>query len=263
MEMERNGQNEERALRAFLEPGREIAGELAGVGIGFLLGGPVGAIAGAVVPSLVAQLHRQLSEREQKRTAAVAIIAAARIQRMLDLGHEARHDGFMQGEAGHRSPAEEIAEGILISAQREHEEKKLPYLGNLLANFAFQEGLSRSDANLCLRFADRLSYRQLCLLALFGRKDEFPNLRDGTFEERVSADAPREGLFELVAVLEEADELMNAGMLTQWSMLLGGRGEGLNPADVKLFRWGAILYDLMELNEVPADELQPLADMLR
>jgi hypothetical protein len=73
-------------------------------------------------------MHRQLSQREQARTAAVAIVAAAGIQRKLDLGEEARADGFVLGAPGHRSAAEELAEGVLISAQREHEDMFAPAL---------------------------------------------------------------------------------------------------------------------------------------
>jgi hypothetical protein len=183
-------QDEARQLRVFLEPGSEIAGSLTGAGISLLVGGPPGAVLGAIVPALATRairrgalelMHRQMSDRERVRAAGVATIAAARIQGYLDLGHEARSDGFFQGEPGNRSAAEEIAEGVLIAAQREHEEKKLPYLANLLASIAFQEGLSRSEANRLLRLADGLSYRQLCIIALIGKKEEFPQLRDGTF----------------------------------------------------------------------------------
>jgi hypothetical protein len=266
--MDRDTPCEDQRLRAFLERGTEIAGNLAGVGIGFLVGGPPGAFLGAVAPPLVATtidaMHRQLSQREQSRTAGVAIVAAARIRRNLDLGREARADGFFQGAPGHRSVAEELMEGVLISAQREHEEKKIPYLGSLLANLAFAEGINRAEANLLLRMADRLSYRQICLLALFGRKKEFPGLRGGDFQDqfRDPIAVKQEGIFDLVGLLEEAEELIANGMLTQETRVIFARGEGLNPASAELWRWGALLYDLMDLGELPAADLHPLAAAL-
>jgi hypothetical protein len=116
-----------------------------------------------------------------------------------------------------------------------------------------------------LRWADRLSYRQVCLLALFGRKEEFPELRDGTFEDELRGPnaEDREGLIELVGILEEAEELVAAGMVTQRVRVIFGRGEGLNPANAELHRWGSVLYELMDLSELAVGELQPLADALR
>jgi hypothetical protein len=42
-----------------------------------------------------------------------------------------------------------------------------------------------------------------------------------------------------------------------------GWGSELNPANVQPYRWGALLYELMDLNELPAVELLPLAETLR
>ena len=114
-----------------------------------------------------------------------------------------------------------------------------------------------------MRLADRLSYRQLCLLALFGRKDEFPDLRDGTFEDQLKNEPAAEGFIELIGVLEEANELMGLGLLTQPRRTIMGWGSELNPANVQPYRWGALLYELMDLNELPAVELLPLAETLR
>jgi hypothetical protein len=68
---------------------------------------------------------------------------------------------------------------------------------------------------------------------------------------------------ELLGVLEEAEELLSSGMLGQEVMLLMAHGEGLNPANARLQRWGGLLYDLMDLIEMPTSELEPLAETLR
>jgi len=125
-------------------------------------------------------MGQQLSAREQARAGAVSELAARRIQEMMNQRYKPRHDDFMVGEPGHRSAAEEIAEGVLISAQREHEERKLPYIGNLLASFAFEPAISRSETDLFLRLANDLSYRQLCVIAILSQKERFPYLRNAT-----------------------------------------------------------------------------------
>jgi hypothetical protein len=206
-----------------------------------------------------------MSRQEQGRSGAVAIVATERVEKMLRLGHELRHDDFFSGEPGNRSFAEEIVEGTLLAAQREHEERKLLYLGNLLASFAFHEEISRGGANFLLKLADDLSYRQLCLLALADRKDEFPSLRDGTFEELEKSleqgNAP-ENAVELFTILEEAEGLTNLGMLGQRVQIFMGHGVGFNPAQVQPQRWGGVLNSLMALHEMPTTELEPLAKIL-
>ena len=50
-----------------------------------------------------------------------------------------------------RSFADEIIEGVLLAAQREYQEKKLPLYGNLLTNIAFRSDIDRVTANrLCV-----------------------------------------------------------------------------------------------------------------
>lgn len=272
MDEEPIGQDEEDQFAAFLEYGMDFAGSLVAVGVGGVVGGPVGAILGAAAPiatrvlgrSALDHMRRQLSEREQMRTAALVQLARARIDRNLALGYELRSDGFFTGIGGHRSIAAEIAEGVLISAQREHEEKKLPYLANLTANLAFSEEIGRGDANLLLRIANGLSYRQLCLLTLFGRKDAFPPMRDGTFDADFAANPRREDLIELTGLLTEADNLMTADLIQQPERFMGALvGRGLTPASVDLLAWGGILYELMGLADMPREELEPLATLLR
>src|ERR1051326_659774 len=79
-----------------------------------------------------------------------------------------------------RSTAEEIAEAVLVAAERDHEERKLRYYGNLLANLAFSDGIDRAEANLLTRLAQGLSYAQLCLLSIFWLPDQnsLPPKRD-------------------------------------------------------------------------------------
>jgi hypothetical protein len=78
--------------------------------------------------------------RETKRIGATLTFAAAKIKERLDSGQNLRSDGFFDEDASNRAPADEIAEGVVIAAQREHEEKKLKFYGNLLAS-----ALSRTD----------------------------------------------------------------------------------------------------------------------
>lgn len=85
---------------------------------------------------------------------------------------EIRQDDFFN-KINERSTADEILEGILLSAQREHQEKKVQFYGNLIANIAFDPSIDREQANFLIKLDESLSYRQICLLSLFVNKDKY------------------------------------------------------------------------------------------
>src|SRR6266508_3625350 len=108
---------------------------------------------------------RALSRREVLRVDTVLKFAATKIQQNIANGQQIRQDTFFTEALDDRSAGEEIMEAVLLTAQREYEEKKLKYYGNLLANIAFHPEINRGTANQLIRIAERLSYRQMALLA--------------------------------------------------------------------------------------------------
>lgn len=254
---------ERRSLRSFLEMGSEIGGSVFGAAIGLMVEGPSGAVAAAVGAPVASRMlrdgalefmDRTLSYRERMRVASVVALAAERIDKKLKQGFEPRHDGFFDGEPGNRSAAEEIAEGVLIAGQREHEEKKLPYLANLLANIAFHAEIDRAYANLLVSLSEQLSYRQLCLLALFKDKDRYSLRRDdyratSTFSIR------------LVAVLQEVTDLESRGLLNASGVAILDLA-GVNPAEMDVQGVGIDVCTLMELWQIEENELRSLAVLM-
>ena len=97
---------------------------------------------------------------------------------------ELRVDGFLDTDESGRSSAEEICEAVIRAAQREYEEKKIFFQGNLLGNIPFHPEVDSSQANLLVRLASELSYQQYCLLSLFMRPKEF----DYVFNDSLSDD---------------------------------------------------------------------------
>jgi len=114
--------------------------------------------------------ERFLGRRESLRVASVAEMAAEKIASDQRDGRVVRDDEFFEAHDGHRPEAEELLEGVLLAAQREHEERKLPYYANFLANLAFERNVDAITANRLLRIADDLSYTQLVLLAVVETK---------------------------------------------------------------------------------------------
>jgi hypothetical protein len=162
------------ALSSFTEIGAEIAGGLAPIAVGTLIAGPIGSAAGAFAAPFASRIfgklakefsNRALGRREKTRVGATIIYTVAKINDNLESGQQVRQDDFFQELPEDRAPAVEIAEGVLLAAQREHQERKLPFYGNLLANIAFREDIDRSLANALVGQAEQMSYRQLCLLS--------------------------------------------------------------------------------------------------
>ena len=159
---------------------REITIRASGAALGNTVGGPVGAALGTVVADI---LNRHLSEMEQKRVEIVASLAGQEISDRVKAGESLRH-GWADGSATYH----EVAENVLLKAQREPEEKKLPYMAHLLANIAFDSVSPNYKVNVSMsqqliKVAEELSYRQLCILGLFGRIRGIPTLYNSLRKE--------------------------------------------------------------------------------
>jgi hypothetical protein len=109
------------------------------------------------------------------RNGAVFLLARKETQDRLDAMEQLRNDSFFdQGSEG-RSTAEEVVEGVFRAAQREYEERKLRFMASLLSGIAFDSSVDRSAAVALIRTAESLSYRQLCLLAVYKAFTEWLN----------------------------------------------------------------------------------------
>ena len=136
---------------------------LAGLYEGAMIGSTLALSFRNIVPLF---FGRAMARREQERVGTVSVLTAIAIRKRLGNGERLREDGFFDRDATDRSKADEIAEAVLISAQREHEERKLPYLANLLASVAFDRTTDAAMANYAVKVASSLSYRQFCVLSL-------------------------------------------------------------------------------------------------
>lgn len=255
--------------RQLIEAGSEIAGSAAGAGLGLLIAGGPGAIAGATAgPAITWGLrsatlelaHRFLGNRERARIGATAAFAAATINSRLAEGAVPREDWF-EGEGA--CAAEEVAEGVLLAAARSPEERKVELLGRMLGNLAFQPSLDRGYANLLVRVAGELSYRQICLLALF-------NLNSRTaYPLHASSLDIGDGRENQIGVLQEILDLHRRTMLQQTATDHPGHDIMLNIFHIDPSRTqtvtgpGGWLSDLMELpGSIPDEELQAVHSLL-
>jgi len=271
------------AVISLIEAGSEITGGVAGAAIGLMVAGPPGAVAGAAAGPVVKRLFRKLGveikkrvlgDREEVRIGATYALALKSIHKRIEEGDIPRQDGFFEPTEGTRPVAEEALEGILLAAQREHEERKLPYYSNLLSSLVFDGQVDRNAANVLLRIGQQLTYRQLCLISLFSRREEFqlyvklpprkpdPGERLITFRDPLLAPHMlRLSLEERKADLaQELRELELQGLFD----CEGRYGDFLGSYDhIKVKRLGSMLYRLMRLAEVPNSDIQDIIEPLQ
>ena len=161
-----------------------------------------------------------------------------------------------------RSPAEELFEGVLLKCKSEHEEKKARYIGNVFANAVFSNE-SPGHVNLILGIVDRMTYRQLCLTALIGRRNEVRfDVGSLASEDAVRTKVARdEQEFIHRELIELAEGFGLIGYDYGPSTLRFERSREPEPAG-ELTTFGKLCLELMGLRDMTVGELQELADEL-
>ena len=271
---ERETEKNER-LRQLINSGTEVLGSGAGAAVGsalgLLIGGPDGAMVGGIVGkgfeiglSKIGQdfSERHLSTREKVRVGAVLVIATAEIHQRLESGEIPRKDDFFDEKPTGRSDAKEVAESVLLRAQREPEEKKIWYMGYLISSITFDSEISVHMAHQLIKAAEQLTYRQLCILKLCAVKDKF-ELRDNNYRERESFEN------DLYDVLYECSDLYNKeyihfGLDTiTFEPNVLSKLRSVKPSGMAFQRIGDYLYNLMKLCLIPDEDIAPIAAQLK
>ena len=265
---ERSNEDQE-SVRKLIAAATDIVGAATGATIGQILSGPAGAAAGGAYGAMARIMlqdvaldftYRSLGEREEARVGAAIFYFAEKYQEKLDAGERPRQDGFFDDTPDDRAPAKELFEATLLAAQREHQERKLRFFGNLMANIAFHSEIDRAQANHLIKLAEDLSYRQLCLLALFPQPTQSRlDLRKQKFGYEGIRIAP----VELLSLLQEIYALHARNLLTgTTSAWIHGIAD-IRPDEVFLYGVAPALHNLMELEDISDRDLTPLNSLLQ
>jgi hypothetical protein len=253
------------SLQNLIGAGSDITGATIGGIAGAAFGGDQGAVMGAATGTLISNVfknvgnelaERMLGPREKVRIGAALGFAINKIEQNFSEGAMLRQDNFFDDKPHDRAAYKEIVEGVLLAAQREYEEKKTSLYGNLLANIAFSPGISRAHASLLIKLSQSLSYRQLCLLSIFGQGGRF-RLRENNYRETPTM------LLEIISLLQEILELSVRGLITtlSGSVVLGHTD--IVPANMKPEGEGETLFKLMSIKEIEEQDLINIAQMLK
>jgi hypothetical protein len=138
----------------------------------------------------------------------------------------------------------------------------LKFYGNLLANLAFESGIDRGYSNFLLKSAETLSYRQLCLLALFVLKNSIQggHLRKTSYRPAQGAQNVNVPLA-TIPLLYEIFDLYSRGLISGGSGALLGLTD-INPFEIVVQGAGSVLVNLMELLTIEPTDLNALIPAL-
>ena len=197
---------------------------------------------------------RILSPREKQRVGGLIAIAADGIQKRLHAGESIRDDGFFNANTYGRSDAEEVAENIILEVQRDAEEKKLPYMGYFLSTIPFDSNISPEMAHQITSYSERFTYRQFCLLKIFGVDSIRLGLRDSDYRNE------DEILVQRRQILYECFDFARKYLIVSESYILGVTD--LCPRATRTQGLGADMFNLMNLKSIPGADLRPVIDQL-
>lgn len=233
----------------------DVAGRVVAPIAGLIAAGPIGAIAGGAVGTVIKYgiedfLGKFLTPKEVRRVGTSAEYIINGVNKKLEAGEGIREELF-QNKGVKVSDAEEIFEGILMKVKNEYQEKKLKYLSNIFINASFDKTISSDNINQVVNIADRLSYRQLCLISLVGKnKDNKYGLR--TDENRKNfKDVVTE---ELIFLLDEARDMHKMGIMRSKDRIGLNNYTDPSPANFCLDPLGCRIFQLMGLYEMPDEE---------
>jgi hypothetical protein len=263
---------EQENLRRLLAAATDIVGAATGATIGQVFGGSLGAAAGGAYGAMARIMlqdvaldftRRMLGEREKARVGTAIYYFAQKYQEKLIAGEEPRQDGFFDDQPDDRAAAKELFEATLLAAQREHQEKKVRFFGNLMANKAFDPTIDWAQANHLIGVSEGISNRQLCLMSLFekvfNQSDSGPiNLKQDTYRESGN---PTSSV--MVSLLLEIYQLYQLGMIFDRGANLLLSPTDIKPATMTLQGTGLTLHNLMELGSITEQDLLPLMRFLQ
>lgn len=109
----------------------------------------------------------QLTEWEKKRIENCMTSSIERIAERINNGDKLQEDGFFKEKPNGETDAEEVFESIVVASQRESQEMKQIFYGNMLDNVGFVDYLDADEFKFLLKVFEKLTYRQCLILAVF------------------------------------------------------------------------------------------------
>ena len=244
-------------LRALISDGSQIAGTGLGAAIGLLWPDPTTVIGAAMAGSAIGIVSndiagRVLSPRERSRMGAALIFSIQSLESAMASGAKIREDGFFDADS---KDAPEVIEGVLRVARDSYEERKLPYIGNLLASIAVDPAITREMAHMLIALSSGLSWNDFQILAVYDRKESFhfPKV------EWQVRDWPEWTVAAAIAQLV-GNRLLAYPRVSSGRLKLTYANDTIS--GIELGEAGRLFVQTTQLNSMPIDEIRELATML-
>jgi hypothetical protein len=230
----------------------KMIGGVGGAAVGLALGVP---LAGALISPYFTNcletvgkevMSRQLGPRQEVRAGAAIILAAQAMKARSDRGDQPRQDDFFDQSDGGCAAADEVTEAALNAAINSFEERKVPYVANLLANVCYDSRVDRAMCHALIEMANKLSYRSLVLLSIFC---DVTREVDGQSRGYDPISTETQGL------LIEVYGLIQLGLVSMVSKDNSGyfmitSPRGINPTSVRSETIGYLLTKLMQIENI-------------
>lgn len=232
-----------------------VGGAIVGLAAGLLSGDPAEAtvfgVGGKALEIGFKMIGNEISERmsgprEKVRAGAAISFAIVGISKRLKNGESLRKDGFFDENHTKRSNCDEVLENVILKAQREPEEKKIPYISSIYENTAFEAEISANLSHKIIKSAEQLTYQQLCILSMVGKRENDEDALED-FQPNPQLNHP----LELSKLLHDCFELVTNGYIQGGlTLIFSGRlpqYETLNAKSLYLENIGIALFRLMNL----------------
>ena len=230
-------------------------------GLSYLVDGGISKIIGDLITNsaeraISSAVQKQLARREQGR---IGFALEITVKKIVDNQNKKLtiNNNFFNKEEERRSAADEIFEQTLLVSQKEHEEQKIEYYGNLLGNILFCKQIDKSRSNHLIKIANDLTYTQLLIISVLYKNSSKEPYRLKSKDYRNGVRIANETLF----ILSEIMELYHKGLILLPNDTLLGI-TCINPGKMEVQGVGNFLYSLMELNTLPKEELNTIIKLL-
>lgn len=235
-----------------------VIGAFAGAGINSVVSGSTGIYLGAATDALLQSIisevnndviSRVLSNQERKRVNKISDLIYKKIQEKKLNGSVLRESKFFEADEQGNCTAQQLFEGTLLAAQREYEEKKIPYMANMCANICFSGAIPDEVAFSLLKIAEQLSYRELVIMFCVNVCYRNENILKRPQYEEV------EGI-DNIGIATDTYGLYQKGIIFPSDGHAILSIAALNPSAMKIDGIGGYLYQVMELENMKSNDLE-------
>lgn len=238
-----------------IDIGCEFVSSSIGAFIGVAIDGAAGIIAASAASPVLYKMFKSISEdvqakktskREEQKIGAGYLFALRRIEYNISHGKKIRSDGFIVDD-DILSDSNTILEGVTVKLQKEWELKKLEFYGNFLGNISYRADIDINYATVLLRLIESLSYRQICIVAIFKRIGT-PEIDLSSIESRFKTNyAMHNFSYSLYSDLVELGQLSVLRRVAPFKV-------GAVLGNCVLSDIGEKLFELMNLSEICKDD---------